>query len=261
MKVLTWNTWHDKHEIDERVLLLTKTIADGNYDTVFIQENTDYQNHTVAHHIAQTTGHHVTTGGDKEINSGRSGLAILTRQTPTWTRSGPLSAAGTGRLLSVEITHHGKTWHLACTHLTWGGDKEHVRLDEARNIERVAKERNADVTILAGDLNTLPDHDAIRHLTGKAASTHGDHTYWVDAWEASKQTGGATSCPANKYAHVTAAANGIDNALYLPDRRIDYIMARGWAYGKPGYPTEVHLVGTPGNEASDHTGVAATLLD
>ena len=261
MKVLTWNTWHDKHEIDERVLLLTKTIADGQYDTVFIQENTDYQNHTVAHHIAQTTGHHVTTGCYKETTSGRSGLAILTRQTPTWTRSQPLSADGTGRLLSVEITHHDKTWHLACTHLTWGGDKEHIRLDEARNIERVAKERKADITILAGDFNTLPDHDTMRHLTGKAAATHGANTYWVDAWEASKQTGGATSTPANKYSHVTAAANGIHNALYIPDRRIDFIMTRGWAYGKPGHPTEVHLVGTPGNEASDHTGVGATLLD
>lgn len=261
MKVLTWNTWHDLHEIDERVLLLTKTIADGNYDTVFIQENTDYQNHTVAHHIAQTTGHHVTTGSYRQTTSGRSGLAILARHAPTWTRSQALSANGTGALLSAEITHADKTWHLACTHLTWGGDQEHTRLDEARNIERFVKERKADVTILAGDFNTLPENDTIRYLTGKAAATNGTNTYWVDAWEASKQTDGATSSPNNKYAHVTAAAHDINNAMHIPDRRIDYIMTRGWAYGKPGHPTKVHLIGTPGSEASDHTGVGATLLD
>lgn len=145
------------------------------------------------------------------------------------------------------------------SHLAWGAENGGERLLAANKIEAQAAHLNArfpDALIfLAGDFNEEPTGAAVRYLTGNSDAIPG--TYWVDAWAwLHKNEEGITQYPTSKYAAATALRNNIRNPATLPERRIDYIMARGWAYGKLGDHPSVELWGqTENGDASDHLGL------
>jgi len=116
---------------------------------------------------------------------------------------------------------------------------------------------NKPVQILTGDFNAEPNSSTLRFLKGfEGFGTHG--TLWCDAWEISGSGYGATSDPGGlPLAAVSAKKVGIEDLSELPRRRIDFILSRGWVYGKPGFPETCELISGVG--ASDHHGIVSTI--
>lgn len=155
-------------------------------------------------------------------------------------------------------------------HLPWGGQFEAVRLQWVQFLNEAIQQRLSllpkdAVAVLAGDFNTTAESDTVRWLTGMSA--HGDSgALWVDAWKRAGQGEGFTSVVGtdNESAIITAKSVGITYPERIPPRRIDYILIHGWAYGQPGDPYSVRLLGTKPTEGiypSDHYGLVADLAD
>ncbi len=168
-------------------------------------------------------------------------------------------------------------------HLGWGAHSEGARLTQARIIEDHAAsvhQRMIDegfvtdeprpqanhTAVLGMDANTLPDSATIRYLTGLDPAPDMSSTLWVDAYAKTRpewpcEHDGCSSCPSNSRAAATARIVGIRNPQFVPHRRIDFLMVRGYAHGRPLCPLDVEALGYSSPEPSDHYGLIATLLD
>ena len=105
---------------------------------------------------------------------------------------------------------------------------------------------------VCGDLNTRPDSDEIRLLTGRSGvATPG--LVFYDAWELAGDGGpGTTWSNANPWAAP---------ALF-PDRRIDYVLSAWPRPGGAGHPVRCKVIGTEAVDGvlpSDHYCVLADL--
>lgn len=163
----------------------------------------------------------------------------------------------------------GQAIIVVSAHLHWGGTMEHKRLAQMTAIDGRVKalmDRYKDrhpVALLAGDLNTEPDSDTNRYLSGRGAGANGGYTYWTDALTAGDPAEATTVAAGNHWAQATARMVGIEFPELLPDRRIDYVWTYGWAYGKPGCPVAMQRSFTDttryGFPASDHYGLTVDL--
>jgi endonuclease/exonuclease/phosphatase family metal-dependent hydrolase len=154
------------------------------------------------------------------------------------------------------------------THLSWGSGREGKRLDEALLIDQAVarhcpldlrRDEDLPLALLGGDLNCEPDSATLRWLRGLDVQQHSS-TLWVDAWHAGSGPGW-TSTAENPFSARTAQAVGITQPLLLPDRRIDFLLSRGYAYGRPGAAVHAELLGRGGDSAfGDHYGVGGTFL-
>lgn len=140
------------------------------------------------------------------------------------------------------------TFLVISTHFTWGTGKEQLRLENAytlnKFIEKISpldanKSKNEIYTILAGDLNSEPDHTTIRYLTGKDTYRKSS-TQFTDPFASFKEN--FTSSNKNKFFIRTAKENNFLYPELIPDRRIDYILLRGFAHGRvgAGYDPIIH---------------------
>jgi endonuclease/exonuclease/phosphatase family metal-dependent hydrolase len=159
-------------------------------------------------------------------------------------------------------------------HLDWGGEKEYERLEQAKSLneaatlyqQRIIEQYGKDpIIVLAGDFNALPESQTLRYLTGKYSPVQGNQAYWVDAWATVHNTeeGGHTSSTVDNHLAKRVAADFVVDTDKIPNRRIDYILVKGWAYGNPGYPLSCDVIGkvplVSDSLASDHFSVAAEL--
>jgi endonuclease/exonuclease/phosphatase family metal-dependent hydrolase len=178
----------------------------------------------------------------------------------------PLPAAD----YAVLQARTGQSLIVVSAHLCWGGNKEGVRLTQVTAIDgriRDLVERYRDrhpVAIMAGDFNSEPDSDTHRYLAGRGAGANGSYTYWTDAFAAAGNPAeSVTVAGRNHWAQATARGVGIDFPELLPDRRIDFVYAYDWAFGRPGSPVAVRRCFTDttryGFPASDHYGLTADL--
>lgn len=203
-----------------------------------------------------------------------SGAAILTRLPVL---SGFAVDIHHGRMQRAAgawlLTAAQRPFLLISAHLEWGGAAESLRLEQARAINAVVEaeltrcpvEGTAPIAVWGGDFNTTPDADMLRYLRGQGVF-EGESTYWIDVWREFSSGAGYTNVPAeNALAVRTALEVGIEDPGMLPPRRIDYLLVRGWAWGRPGCPLSVELRGqqdlTGAGPASDHYAVVATLWD
>jgi endonuclease/exonuclease/phosphatase family metal-dependent hydrolase len=167
----------------------------------------------------------------------------------------------------VTVKTHKTSLHIIAAHFAWGSHSEPRRLAQAEVVDSLALAALAEepgVALLAGDLNAEPDYRSIRYLSGKDLSADGKRsTLWTDAWV-------TAGTPANEFTskhstnsqgRVTAFKVGISYPGFLPDRRIDYILTRGWNYGREGSPVSFGLI-ADGDEPdlSDHEGIYADIL-
>lgn len=165
------------------------------------------------------------------------------------------------------ISPSGRTWRINTSHLCWGGMGEGVRLSQVQQIEKLARQAQDQypelVQVLTGDFNTLPDSATLRYITGLEPDKDGGSIIWVDAWGKLTSAPGYTSTPKNPLSASVAKAKGIMEPMFLPERRIDYILVRGYAHGKPGTPMSVKLLDRDVNgvQPSDHYGIVANLFD
>lgn len=177
--------------------------------------------------------------------------------------------AGYNSCYAVLESPSGRPVIVFSVHGAWGGHRENVREQKflainahATELEIKYSDRNP-LTLIAGDFNTRPDSSSMRFMRG-LQSLHGQGTYWTDAWEALGEGPGYTSEPsANKLAVKTALEGGIFLPQILPGRRIDYIMVKGWTYGKIGSPIEVSIdykeKDDEGYTVSDHYGLTTKI--
>jgi endonuclease/exonuclease/phosphatase family metal-dependent hydrolase len=173
---------------------------------------------------------------------------------------------------TVLDTDHRPTLVITA-HLQWRGDREYDRLTQAeaindfavkKELEIIEKYNSTPIVVLAGDFNTEPKSQTIAYLTGKYARDNKSQTYWVDSWDfLRKEDSGFTTSPKFNHLAKDIASRHVYDPDLVPSRRIDYIMVKGWAYGNPGHPLGIELLGDVPRGGkplpSDHYGLIATL--
>lgn len=202
---------------------------------------------------------------------GPTGTYVLTRW-PTLRRvSFPFSYTETGSAAGALIEKEGQRFLVVSAHLAWGSGREAARLSQAMEMDRIIGEHaslepfrtggNQVVGVIGGDLNAEPAAASMRYLTGLGVE-NGISTLWTDAW-CRGEGAGVTSSAKNPLAARTAMSSaGIEHVEDLPERRIDYLLVRGYAYGRTGAPVRTELFGTPegdGCVVSDHYGLMTDL--
>jgi endonuclease/exonuclease/phosphatase family metal-dependent hydrolase len=148
---------------------------------------------------------------------------------------------------------------VAATHLEWRYDASQQRQDQLIPIVReLARRRDQGRTpVLMGDLNSIPESDELRRLTGSAPPLDigSRPLIFTDSWAAVGDGPGHTWDRSN--------SNAVDAAY--PRRRVDHILV-GWPRPKPAFnPRAAALVGVEpapdGLHPSDHYGVVVTVDD
>lgn len=127
-------------------------------------------------------------------------------------------------------------------HGAWGATEQAARLDEAKRVERWLVERNGmytdgfkrePIVIMGGDFNACRGETSQRYLLD---GDSGGGAFWVDVQDMRLNADSSYDASTTfRYgcANDTASAHGID-VEYMPTRRIDYLMTRGWRYGRAG---------------------------
>lgn len=283
LKVATWNLLCSDVDLRERMEEAAAHVLDA--DIVLVQESRQDEGNVpssaqvladqIGMKVASPTNSPSRRPGESHY---RYGTAILTKL--------PIIEEGTVDLRGCNgwqdyasiawlTAPSGRRILAVSAHLEWGGDKENIRLAQAIAIENEVRVRLAEharttsvtpIALLGMDANALPESDTIRYITGLGAGIGFGGAQWVDMWAASGQGSGHTSVVSgNPYAVSTAISVGITRPEMVPDRRIDYLLARGWVYGRPGHPLDVEVRGQSSMlgkvVASDHRAVVATIWD
>ncbi len=270
LSILTWNLMGHDRIWRERLELVAEEIRFWRPQVVCLQETSIREGVNTAELLSSLTGLSLVTQSSFEHVP--QSTAILS-SLEVRAKGNVIFAPYPTMKWRDSFTHasllspSGRLWHVGSAHLAWGSQVEPARLAQTENIVALFEEKERgtsaeQASVLAGDLNTLPDRPAAAYLTGRYLGTPA--TMWVDAWEAVGDGEGATSTPDNYWSEASALDVGIVKSTALPHRRIDYIFTKGYAYGRPGTPLRAHLVGLQKGSLpppSDHYGVIADLWD
>jgi endonuclease/exonuclease/phosphatase family metal-dependent hydrolase len=279
IKIATWNLLYANWDIKKRLEEASANLFD--MDIVCLQEvRSDNVIHT-AEVLAKKLGMQVSStvkyatsknplyGSNTDVCS-----AVLSKHKTIESGNIELSV-GKNRFVAFSLLDISGTLVLVFSaHLDWGGEKEYERLEQAKSVNKAAtfyqeqiikRYGKEPIIIFAGDFNTLPDSQTIRYLTGKYSPSQDNQAYWVDAWDTSNlsEENGHTSSTIENPLARRVAGDFVADVEKIPNRRIDYIMIKGWAYGKPGFPISCEVIGkvplVSDTLASDHFAVAAEL--
>jgi endonuclease/exonuclease/phosphatase family metal-dependent hydrolase len=265
---LSINLWCRELERERRLAQLAREIQFLKPDVVCLQEANlfaDGRNpvEMLAEECGLTVAVQVTGTGEDT-----TGIAILSR----------LPVQRTGEKIRANVPHsgdivyavisspYGNEWCVATTHLAWGQNREPQRLKQIQNIVSFldAEVPEETPTVLAGDFNTAPSSATVQYLTGGSVGEESaPATLWVDAHATVGDGDGWTTGPSNPWGRITAERRGMNPEL-LPGRRIDYLMVRGFAYGRLGSPLQCRLACLPRASVitvSDHYGVWGEFWD
>ncbi|MFM7087998.1 MAG: endonuclease/exonuclease/phosphatase family protein [Candidatus Paceibacterota bacterium] len=254
VNVITWNIDHYPSDIFERVEVSIKTLSRYKPDILLLQECS----YEVASVISRGLGLALCSFSEH-------GEAVLSNME---VKSAGSSFLGDGRSAGISYAHLSASCHdylAVSAHFTWGGGRESLRVGNSLEVDslftKYFEEYRGDnlIGILGGDLNAEPNADSVRFLRGECVISDRS-TLYTDLWGVGRD-GGYTSSKDNPYAYRTAVNVGLrpDTVLTLPDRRIDYLFVKGYAYCKAGAAISCELVGNVGEISSDHYGVFAKL--
>lgn len=264
VRIAACNAWMDAHQRATRFEALATIFADLQIDAVCVQE--------IPLEASETHLERLTHGNDLQVASyaagSTSGTAVLLRgggvaETPIMVQGRTMNGdLFTGAHAVARWEQHGNTIRSCSVHQPWGGVHEVLRLQAAIRIEEEFEKRvRCDVEHIAGDFNAEPGSASIRYLTG-AAPAGEQVAQWTDAWVHGGEGDGYTSSPANPYALIVGTRHGFADPRMLPERRIDYILTRGYAHGRPGTALRsfIHREGIDGAPyPSDHWLLVADL--
>lgn len=265
IRILTWNVLHNDVDRAARSQTIAESIRNSAPDIVCLQEAWPDLPAVLA---SETGMRHVVS---KAYSNGML-VSLLSKlpqdpnavvesiDLPGWDHAGNRRAAVSATFISPS----SRRWRVTSTHLAWGSDAEGVRLEQLEYLDEMseaAQRRSPQaVHVLCGDLNALPEGRAMRFMSGFDIGREGRGTQWVDAWATAGDGGdGATSDPQLERAQISARSVGIQRLDLLPRRRIDFVLVRGYAYGRPGCPLTCSVLS--GADASDHHGIVADLWD
>ena len=262
IRIATWNLDHNPAQQLERTGWAADELALDRPDVLCIQET----NPTRTRLLADRLGMAVV------VEHEAAGLAIVSSLTQVHAEMTDMPSGRSAVMAFLENDCH--RFAVATTHLAWGTGMEALRLKQAFELDawigRVASMEpfrdtphgaaNGIIGILCGDMNAEPDADSMRYLRG--VHVYNDtSTHWTDSWNRGVGDG-VTSSGHNPLSARTAAAFGVLESTPLPERRIDYIFSRGYAYGRAGSATSTALlgVGRGAETPSDHYGIVTDLV-
>jgi endonuclease/exonuclease/phosphatase family metal-dependent hydrolase len=273
LRVATLNLWCEAEARRERHRIAGRLLAGLDVDVVLVQEVPTGPVADTLDVVAATSGLSVAsispeTGGNRN--------AVLTRlrfeESPSIRYTVPESPWDLFAATSMLTTSSGRRLLVVSAHLAWGGLFEHRRLLQASALDAAVARLLDDPkapAIMGGDLNTTPESATIRHLTG-LEPFEGRSAQWTDAFAVAGLGSGVSSTGANRWARRTAAKQGFLDPAGIPERRIDFLLVRGYAYGRPFAPIRCFSVGPELLPSvlpdapfppSDHDPVVADLWD
>lgn len=273
LRVATLNLWCDAEERRERHRVAGRLLATLDVDAVLVQEVPPGPLVDTLDVLVATSGFSVAsispeTGGNRN--------AVLTRlsfeESPSIRYTVPESPWDLFAATAILTTASGRRLLAVSIHLAWGGLLEHRRLLQASALDAAVSRLLGDPkapAIMGGDLNTTPASSTVRHLTG-LEPFEGRTAQWTDAFAVAGLGSGVSSTGANRWARRTAEKHGFLDPAGIPDRRIDFLLVRGHAYGRPFAPVRCFSVGAEMLPSvlpdapfppSDHDPVLADLWD
>ena len=257
MKILTWNIMNDAATMNNRLPMILSAIQKIHPDIICMQEVLDTH---VA--IMKTELDHIGYAMNNGSNAQRTDRAYMAWRTdafmPTNESTIDTIDATMMRFVSANDTHHGTV--IISYHGLWGALNPKGRIDEVLAINEASEighgfTEDGDQVYLCGDFNAQPMEKPIRILKGM----EDEPIYWSDSYDNPIVSGldHGTSLKTGVGAD-TATRAGIIMPEYLPCRRIDYIMHKGWSYGKRGGFKS--LTGYTDDMASDHAALIAETI-
>lgn len=257
MKILTWNIMNDTSTMGNRLPMILSAIQKIHPDIICMQEVLDTHVNIIRTRLDHT-GYTMNHGS----NAKRMDRTYIAWRTdafmPTHESNIDMIDATMMRFASANDTHHDTV--IISYHGLWGALNSKGRIDEVLAINEASEiehgfTENGDQVYLCGDFNAQPMEKPIRILKGM----EDEPIYWSDSYDIPMISGleHGTSLKTGVGAN-TAARTGIIIPEYLPYRRIDYIMHKGWSYGKRGGFKS--LAGYTNDTASDHAALIAETI-
>ncbi len=281
VRIVTWNIWARYGPWEQRAPVILETLRGLEPDIVALQEVWAGGTRNQARELADALGfegcvfapnleHHgawmgqdrpdgpetVTHAGNAVIARwpiARHDVRVLPRQ-----GGGATDDEGEERLcVLAEVDGPRGPIQIYCAHLSWRADHSGVRQAQVAEICAFVREQRprSFPAVLLGDLNSDPDSDEIRMLTGRGAAPV-PGVMWRDAWE-------WTGAPARGDAgHTWHDDNPFVAASLDVARRIDYAMVAAPKAGGCGHPLAARVIGDrPIGDmwGSDHYGLAVDL--
>ncbi len=266
MRVMTWNLWWRFGPWEARAEAIAAVVREVQPDVLLLQEVWSAGDQSAAHGLAASVGAEYVALTDDPFadrrGAGGAGFhnAIVSRWPLDRVQSHALPRAdgtpGHRRALSAVVDTPYGPWPVISTHLDHRFDESALRQLQAEELLRVVDGVRGDPdtalpTVVAGDLNAVPDSDEVRLLTGRRAGPV-RNLVLSDCWEHVGDGPGATWRADNPHQASTA----------WPDRRLDYVLV-SWPRPKPvGNPVRAFLAGhRPVGDvwASDHAAVVVDL--
>lgn len=161
------------------------------------------------------------------------------------------------RFVSANDKHDGTV--IISYHGLWGALNSKGRIDEVLAINEASEiehgfTEDGDQVYLCGDFNAQPMEKPIRILKGM----EDEPIYWSDSYDVPMVNGLEHGTSLKTGVGADTAARHSIMPEYLPYRRIDYIMHKGWSYGKHGGFKS--LTGYTDDMASDHAALIAETI-
>lgn len=258
---MTWNLWGRFGPWQARLEAITATLAAENPDVCGLQEVWQAGQDNLAAELARRLDMQwrwAMAARSSRDESMSIGNAILSR----WPilADAEVSLPGPDReeprvALHARVDTPGGVLPMFTTHFTHRPHASAVRVAQARRLAEFVAAHVADCAyppVVTGDLNAEPDSDELRLLGGKLTAPAVDGQVLIDLWRYADPAD-----PGFTWAH----ANGHHQVRYLPDGRIDYILAGLPRHGR-GEVRSVQLAGNApvdGMWPSDHFAVLADL--
>lgn len=282
MRFATWNILGDKLNRAERLAIIAERIRE--YDFVAIQEvvldeGQALNTANVLGHLTSMKVASCISGEIPNLVSGEiQGTAILSRYEifeSNISIFAPIKRTGDKfqeyRQYAACILRapNGRLVLVCSVHFPWGAHNEARRLEHALSIDiqisKILQKLPAGtIAVLVGDFNCTPESETMRFLKGNAVYKQ-QSTFWVDIWDDKGKESGYTFDPRieNSSLKETAFRSGIKDPIMMPPRRLDFILLKGWVYGRPGSPLLASIIGNSPSEnglfGSDHFGLEAEI--
>lgn len=240
-----------------RYQMLAEAAQEASLDLLLAQEVVDTE--TFTQKLSEAGYPHIAYSAAFQNKNVIFYLAMASK-TPLASPSLPMTHASASYIMVKQTVLAGQNLNLFTAHLAHGFHNELERVRALELVEAIAKELEAkdstSVSILGGDLNALPESRSLRYMKGLELNlAQTSSTHWVDAWEAcgDASTWTTNDHSVNPLGMLTAKRVGVQLPEYIPARRIDYLLTRGWAYGKTGCPINFQYLKHPsGVTYTDH---------
>ncbi|MCS6913147.1 MAG: endonuclease/exonuclease/phosphatase family protein [Myxococcales bacterium] len=258
LRVVTLNLWGEQEPLDVRMSLIERQLRALDPDVVALQEVRQVLPRVPnqAETLARALGMHPVFCPATEWGGGLEGLALLSRNPVLHSGHVELPHAVPSErriLLWARIRHEAGVVLCGCTHLNYRLHHGSIREDQVEAVDAEMQRQEADLRVLMGDFNAVPDSDEIRYLRG-LHSIRGRRTFYQDAW-AQLHPGEA--------GYTWSRKNPFTQRLPFlePDRRLDYVFVGPRSRDGRGHIHDCRIVlDVPDRQGvfpSDHFGLMA----